>query len=103
MRIANRRDSIRRRVRTDSCCSRICFNFNIGNEMTQQSLFFLSKLLYRTLVTTALFLLGALIMWRFDGAPKHLSPPVSASGLPTIATPHATHGKHPGVRHETRR
>ena len=49
--------------------------------MTQQSLFFLSKLLYRTLVTTALFLLGALIMWHFDGAPKHLSPPVSAVRL----------------------
>ena len=71
--------------------------------MTQRMLLFISKLLYRTLVTTALFLLAALIMWHIDGAPKHLSPPVSAVGLPTVGTPHAPHGKHPGVRHETRR
>ena len=38
--------------------------------MTKQILFFLGKLLYRTLVTTALFFFGALIMWHIDGAPK---------------------------------
>ena len=42
--------------------------------MTQRMLLFISKLLYRTLVTTALFLLAALIMWHIDGAPKHRHP-----------------------------
>jgi len=59
--------------------------------------------LYRSLVTTGLVLVAAVITTFIDGAPMHVASPASAVSVPVATNPHDIGTKHSGTRHEKAR
>jgi len=65
--------------------------------------FWICMFLYRSLVTTGLVLVAAVITAFIDGEPRHVASSASAVSVLVVTNPHATGIKHPGTRHEKAR
>ncbi len=75
----------------------------LGAEVKNRISFWICAFLYRSLVTTGLVLVAAVITAFIDGAPMHVASPVSAVSVPFATNPHATGIKHSGTRNEKAR
>ena len=65
--------------------------------------FWICMFLYRSLVTTGLVLVAAVITAFIEGAPRHVASPASAVSVPVATNPGATGIRHPRTSHEKAR